>query len=83
MSVPPFNELFLDVLKLANTKKEYKPTELSKELEDVLDLTEEDRKARIKSGSSVFENTVSNSRSDWLYVSWYRVSPKLASSIRQ
>lgn len=58
MSVPPFNELFLDVLKLANTKKEYKTAELTKELEDILDLSPEDRNARIKSGSTVFENRV-------------------------
>lgn len=61
MAIPKSNELFTDVLRILSDGKEYKTTDFKEILANQLDLTEEERKQMVPSGS----DTVIKNRIGW------------------
>ena len=61
MSIPKYNELFSDVLRVLSDEKEYKTKDLKEIIANQLDLTDDERKQRTRSG----QDKVINNRIGW------------------
>lgn len=61
MAIPKYNELFSDVLRVLSDEKEYKTKDLKEIIANQLDLTDEERKQRTRSG----QDKVINNRIGW------------------
>ena len=60
MAIPKFDELFNDVLEFLSDKKEYKTRYVKEQLSDKLDLTDDERRELLSSGSElVIHNRIS------------------------